>query len=122
MLPRHADSIGLVTASVFLFRVPATLQPYIMAVYGTTCIAWIGRQFQKGCQGKTVNLGKLMIMLFHWVTWAVGALLNHSVVSLAFINLFHGIPSMVIVYQVCQERYAQLRDASKFPNTWLDWV
>ena len=51
-----------------------------------------------------------MIMGLSWMTWAVGAMVDHEILSLAFLNLFHGIPSMVIVWWVCNERYKDKED------------
>ena len=53
-----------------------------------------------------VNWGKQWIMIATWLTWAVGAFCDHEVVSLAFVNLFHGLPSFVLVYMVTQRIYA----------------
>jgi len=61
-------------------------------------------------------------MLVQYVSWYMGVVGKHEVRALAFINLFHGVSSMVLVYAVVKRRYAALR--TKRPETmcWRDHV
>ena len=43
-----------------------------------------------------------------WLTWSVAIFNDHAVVSLAFMNLFHGIPFFVIVWNVARARHEQI--------------
>lgn len=53
-----------------------------------------------------------------WLTWAVAIFTDHAVVSLAFTNLFHGIPFFVIVWHVAYERQRQQHhDGKERPST-----
>merc|ERR1712206_10096 len=55
-----------------------------------------------------------------YVSWYIGVLCDHEVRSLAFVNLFHGVSSMVLVYSVVQRRYASWRKRSPATMQWRD--
>eukprot|EP00927_Polykrikos_kofoidii_P078193 TRINITY_DN75040_c0_g1_i1.p1 TRINITY_DN75040_c0_g1~~TRINITY_DN75040_c0_g1_i1.p1 ORF type:complete len:406 (+),score=44.53 TRINITY_DN75040_c0_g1_i1:135-1220(+) len=90
----------------FLLTLPPETRWPIQIVYMSVGFAWVVRQLYKLWTGsESLNHGKLFIMAMSWFTWAVGALLDHQVLSLAFLNLFHGVPFMFLVWIVCQRRY-----------------
>jgi len=100
-----------VNGETFLFRVPKILVPFVLTIYVGCGFAWVIRQFYVMYFGDTktgtvgFNHGKWLVMCLSWLTWYLGALIDHAVVALAFLNLFHGIPFFVIVYQVSQARF-----------------
>jgi hypothetical protein len=102
---RRFDWFG--DALPFVVRVPQVARLPILIAYAAVGLAWIARQVRKVRSGEEpLNHGKVLIMGCSWLTWGCGALIDHQVLSLAFLNLFHGVPSFVLVYFVCQRRYA----------------
>merc|ERR1712070_1232183 len=59
-----------------------------------------------------MNVGKLFIMLSTWVTWGLGTFYTQEVFTLGWLNLFHGIPFMVMVGVYCRKRWAALPPAA----------
>jgi hypothetical protein len=90
----------------FVLRLPLELMPLLNLIYGLTVVVYIGRQIQrKVCDG-FVNPGKNLIMAAHFVTWAVGIrLTSHPLISAAFLNLFHGIPFIAIIWYYCNRKW-----------------
>lgn len=58
---------------------------------------------------------KGLIILYAWISWAVGVLMNHKVVALLFLNFFHAAPAFVIVFCVARNRWRM-----SAPKSWID--
>ncbi len=84
----------------FLFTTPAAL------------VLYVALELRSYSSGVPPNVGKLFVMGASWLTWAVGTLCDHEVVTLAYLNLFHGIPFFVMVFMYCQRRWASLEPAA----------
>ena len=55
-------------------------------------------------------------MLGSWVSWSLGiGLATHPLVSLACINLFHGVPFLVLVWYRCHEGWRARAAAGEVP-------
>ncbi len=92
----------------FLLRLDPGLRPDLLAVMTGFALVYLGRQVQHARAGR-FNLGKNLWMLAAWLSWSVGlALADHPLVSLAAINLLHGVPFLVLVwFRVRKARQAQ---------------
>ena len=55
-----------------------------------------------------LNKGKLFVMGCTWLTWALGTFYDQEVLTLAWLNLFHGVPFMIMVGVYCRKRWATL--------------
>jgi len=96
----------------FVFTLPAACLPLVKALYVATALGYVATEAAQWHRGEPPNLGKLYIMTAAWVTWLVGTLCKHEVVTLAFLNLFHGVPYMIMVGTYCRRRWANLEPAS----------
>ncbi|RMG09777.1 MAG: hypothetical protein D6731_18965 [Planctomycetota bacterium] len=82
----------------FLLRVDPALRGDIVAGMALVALVYVGRQAWLAARGR-FNPGKNAWMLAAWASWSVGlALDRHPLVSLALINLLHGIPFLVLVW------------------------
>jgi len=72
------------------------------------------RQYQLSKQGY-FNQKKFQFVLSAWLTWGVGVLLNHKLIALTFLNLFHALPAFIIVFCYCKNRWNK-----NFPLTGSD--
>lgn len=90
----------------FLFRLPMELRPVVagvMALVGTT---WLVRQAHVVARGGRLNRGKTLWMVASWASWYAGVRLSdHLLVSAAFLNFFHGLPFLVLVWRRCNARH-----------------
>lgn len=55
---------------------------------------------------------KFLIIFYSWISWAVGVLVNHKVIALSFLNLFHAVPAYIIVFCSTRNRWWVVRTAS----------
>lgn len=105
-----------------LAGLPEVAQVPLIVVYVVVPSVWLARTVWRWIVGDLWNLGKLWIMAVQYLTWTVGVVGKHEVRSLAFVNLFHGVSSMVLVYVVVQRRYAQWRVAKPASMTTRDTI
>jgi len=96
----------------FLFRIDPSFRIDIITTTLVLLACYSARQLQLAHQGR-FNLGKNLIMLLTWLTWAVGTQLDHPLVSLAFLNLFHGIPYIIIIWLCNQRRWLTATPSSR---------
>jgi hypothetical protein len=88
---------------VFLFSLPPAIRPELYALMGLTALVYLGRQGMHAKAGR-FNVGKNLWMLASWLSWSLGiGLADHPLVSLACINLLHGIPFLVLVWARCAD-------------------
>eukprot|EP00929_Paragymnodinium_shiwhaense_P071362 TRINITY_DN36289_c0_g1_i1.p1 TRINITY_DN36289_c0_g1~~TRINITY_DN36289_c0_g1_i1.p1 ORF type:complete len:362 (+),score=37.27 TRINITY_DN36289_c0_g1_i1:72-1157(+) len=108
VLVMHASATGKFkwfnNGEKFIFRLPESAKPLLWFLYAAVALVWLSRFAYLAAVGKP-NYMKLWVMLGAWLTWFMGGCIEHEVLSLAFINLIHGISSMVLVYQVSQRRF-----------------
>mmetsp|Transcript_38904 Transcript_38904/g.120148 ORF Transcript_38904/g.120148 Transcript_38904/m.120148 type:complete len:386 (+) Transcript_38904:70-1227(+) len=94
-----------------LFSLPSLARGPLWALYGLVPLLWLGRVARTYAADGKFNVGKFWIMSAHYFTWYMG-FTNHVVRHLAFIDLFHGFSSMVLVYHVVQQRFISWRERS----------
>lgn len=92
----------------FIFTTPEPLVPPLVFMYAATLLTYVANELWQWRRGAAINAGKLFVMSAAWVTWGVGVGFEHEVLSLAWINLFHGIPYMVMIGVYCRNRWACL--------------
>jgi hypothetical protein len=95
----------------------------IMAVFGGVYVA---RQCVHGLNG-SFNVGKNLWMASAWISWGVGiGLSGHPLISAAFLNLFHGIPFLVLVWYRCNRRWEGEQGGPSGVLAWLsqrrNWI
>lgn len=91
------------------------LRPIILGLWGLAAALWLGRLIQRARAGRPVSRGKVLFMVLVHLRWSIGSLFDHPLVSLAFINLFHGLPFVALVWR-CVERGWRERE----PETWSE--
>jgi len=95
----------------FLFELPAPLLVPVQMLWLGTLLAYAFIELRRWRGGAPPNVGKLFVMATSWATWAFGTLCDHEVATLAALNLFHGVPFFVMVFQYCRRRWASLEPA-----------
>jgi hypothetical protein len=90
----------------FLVTVPPVLVPLIYVVYACSAALYLLVAFRNWHIFGIVHSGKYDIMAATWLTWFVGSLVDNELVSLAFVNLFHGVPFFFLVHKACVYRWA----------------
>eukprot|EP00322_Chrysochromulina_rotalis_P009777 CAMPEP_0115866474 /NCGR_PEP_ID=MMETSP0287-20121206/20267_1 /TAXON_ID=412157 /ORGANISM="Chrysochromulina rotalis, Strain UIO044" /LENGTH=458 /DNA_ID=CAMNT_0003321041 /DNA_START=35 /DNA_END=1411 /DNA_ORIENTATION=- len=95
----------------FVFQLPAALVLPVKAVWLATLLTYVSLEVRRYRLGVTPNVGKLYVMGASWLTWMIGTLCDHEVATLAVLNLFHGIPFFVMIFQYCRRRWASLEPA-----------
>jgi hypothetical protein len=89
----------------FLVALPPWVAPHIVAVMLVVGCAWVARQVWRFVEGSVVP-GKVLWMIAAWLSWSLGiGLAEHPLVSLAAINLLHGIPFLGLVWFRCNRRW-----------------
>ncbi len=82
----------------FIFQIDPALEGDIVAIYGATALAYIARQIYVYRTSHWFNPAKNLVMAGHWFTWLVGIWwFEHPLISAAFLNLFHGIPFLILI-------------------------
>ncbi|MBL4848778.1 MAG: hypothetical protein JKY65_24925 [Planctomycetes bacterium] len=82
----------------FIHKLDPTFQGDILFVMAVVAAVYVGRQVQFARQGR-FNWGKNLWMLAVWASWGLAVYrLDHPLVSLACINLLHGIPFLALVW------------------------
>ncbi len=86
----------------FIAPIDPALAPDIVFIMAGFALVYVGRQVQ---QRARFNVGKNLWMAASWVSWSVGiGFSDHPLVSAAFLNLFHGIPFIGLVWHRCSHR------------------
>ncbi|KAL1504533.1 hypothetical protein AB1Y20_010935 [Prymnesium parvum] len=96
----------------FLFTTPPALLLPLRLGYCLAAAHYVAWEAWYYRQGHALNLGKLFVMGCTWLTWGVGTRCEHEVLSLSFLNLFHGIPFIVMVGVYCRNKWATLPPAA----------
>ncbi len=90
----------------FIAKLPPHIVSDLMVAYYGIAIVYVLRQIQIFVQRQHVNVGKNLVMVASWISWAVGiSMADAPIVSAAFINLLHGIPFLVIVWVYCRRKW-----------------
>lgn len=83
----------------FIARIDPAFEGDVLAIMGVTALVYLLRQGQLARSAAGLNVGKNVWMLAAWVSFGVGiGLSSHPLVSAAFLNLFHGIPFLMLVW------------------------
>ena len=93
----------------FLVRVPKSFVPYIAGVYLCTALIYVARQVYLWRRRDRINIGKIMVMGGTWLTWAIGIAVANPLVSAAFLNLFHAIPFLGVLWVYCTYKWSSVR-------------
>ena len=92
----------------FLLKLPEQAQWVIAVIMIVCALLYIARQVQLYQQTRTFNFGKNLWMLASWISWTVGLMFaDNLLVSAAFINLFHGLPFLVLVWRRGKTKYKE---------------
>jgi len=104
----------------FIATIDPIFKPDIMALMVAFAVVYVARQVQRHVRDNHFNIGKNIWMVCSWVSWSVGiGLSNHPLVSAAFLNLFHGIPFLAIVWYRCNRRW---EGRTEGPSPLLAWL
>ncbi len=105
----------------FLFTLPEAFHPWVLGLMACTALVWGGRQVFVWRKYGRFTRGKVLWMVASWISWFVGVLLSeHLFVSAAFLNLFHGVPYLGLVWRRCNVRWqGQRGDAGSRLVGWL---
>lgn len=90
----------------FVVTLPADWQPVFWWAQAGLGLFYGGRQIFLKLSGRDLNVGKLLILVLTWISWSVGIWYSgHPLVSAAFINLFHGVPFLALVWLYGRNRW-----------------
>lgn len=99
----------------FLFALEPGLKVDIAFVMGAFALAWAARQAWLLAWGR-LSAGKVLWMIAAWLSWSLGiGLADHPLVSLAAINLLHGLPFLGLVWFRCNRRWEGQVEAAPSP-------
>lgn len=99
----------------FLFPLDPGLKVDIAFVMGAFALAWTARQAWHLAWGR-LSAGKVLWMVAAWLSWSLGiGLADHPLVSLAAINLLHGLPFLGLVWFRCNRRWEGQTEAASSP-------
>lgn len=94
------------TGEKFIFTTPPELLLPLKVTYCLVACNYAAWEVWAGTQ--KLNPGKLFIMMGSWLTWGIGTSFDGQVLTLGWLNLFHGIPFIVMVGVYCRNRWATL--------------
>ncbi len=90
----------------FIFRIDPAFIGDITAVYFGLLGLYTARQLYLWQVKRHFNPGKQIIMGGHYLTWGVGIYFtDNPLISAAFLNLFHGIPFLAMVWFYCNRKW-----------------
>ncbi len=96
----------------FLVRLPEEAKLFIalgMLAVGTV---WMVRQLHVLARGDGMNVGKTLWMVGSWISWYVGVRLSDQLlVSAAFLNFFHGLPFLMLVWHRLRVRHGDVEES-----------
>lgn len=106
----------------FILRLDPLFIADITVIYALTVLVYLLRQLQRWLRDGFVNPGKNLVMAAHFLTWAVGIrFTSHPLISAAFLNLFHGIPFIGIVWYYCNRKWKH-REAPARTSAWVQYL
>jgi hypothetical protein len=106
----------------FLTRLPADLQSDILWGMGIVAAVYVARQVAHAHSSR-FNLGKNLWMAAVWASWSLGiGMASHPLVSLACINLLHGIPFLVLVWWRLKRGWSQASSEERSESRFLAWL
>lgn len=83
----------------FLFRLDPGLIPVVTTCALAFALIWAVRQLERWRAGDAISLGKVVWIGGSWISWSAGiALSDNLLVSACFLNFFHGLPFIALVY------------------------
>jgi len=102
---RHFDWFN--AGEEFAFRIDPVFAREIGLVYFLFLGLYLIRQVYVWRTLRYFNPGKQLIMAAHYLTWAVGIYAtDNPLISAAFLNLFHGIPFLAIIWYYCNRKWS----------------
>lgn len=91
----------------FLIRLDPAWHAPIWCAMLVVAAVWLLRQGQQRWLRRETSRGKQLFMVASWASWMLGVRLSdHLLVSAAFLNFFHGLPFLVLVWRRLQARVA----------------
>lgn len=108
----------------FLLQPPPTWTPYVYGVMIVVAVLWVSRQIERAALAGAFNFGKTMWMVGAWVSWFVGLrMADHLLVSAAFLNLFHGLPFLALVWWRCNHKWeGRAEEAKRVGSGLIAWL
>ncbi len=104
----------------FIATINPTLKPDVQLAMWVVGGTYVARQIQVALTTGRVNIGKNLWIASAWVSWSVGiSWASHPLVSAAFLNLFHGIPFLALVWHRCNRRWEGKAQRGKSRLAWL---
>ena len=89
----------------FISGLSAELIQELVPLYWAVLAAFVLRQVQRGLAGRTVNVGKLMVVGTTWLCWWLGIIALNSDFAFTVTNvLIHGIPYLFLTYHYGRRR------------------
>ncbi len=90
----------------FIVRLPPEISPFVYVTMAVTALAYVARQVVRFHEERVHTLGKNLWIFASWTSWSVGISdADHPLISAAVINLLHGIPFLVLVWNRCNQRW-----------------
>lgn len=115
---RQLDWFG--NGETFIFTLDPALKTDIAVVMAVVAGLWTARQVWHLRHG-SLNTGKVLWMLAVWLSWAIGiGVPEHPLVSLAAVNLLHGLPFLGLVWFRCNQRWQDRAEGA--PSPLLAWL
>eukprot|EP00759_Apiculatamorpha_spiralis_P034615 PhF_6_TR35703/c0_g1_i1/m.51837 len=105
--------------AVPLHKVPYSYE-FFLCCWVSNAIAFAIRQLQLMNQG-IFNRKKVQFIFSCWLTWGIGVLLNHKLIALTFLNLFHAMPAFAIIFCVCKNRWAKAYPTTSL-ESFVKWI
>lgn len=106
----------------FLFHLPPSITPAIGVFMGVVFVLWCARQLHRLVVHHEVNVGKCGWMIASWVSWFIGIrMTEHLLISAAFLNFFHGLPFLALVWWRINRKYQGLRVVPR-RSRFVAWV
>ncbi|MCP4445690.1 MAG: hypothetical protein GY811_10175 [Myxococcales bacterium] len=111
----------------FIVTIPENLRLDIVLVSAFFGLVWVLRQVQRFSSERDLNVGKTLWMVFSWISWWVGiSLADHPLISAAFLNLFHGVPFIALVWHRSNRKWQGQEGGPSRLVAWLsqrrNWV
>jgi hypothetical protein len=110
----------------FLVRLPEEAKVLIAAGMALVGTVWLLRQLHVTfARGRALNVGKTTWMIASWVSWWIGVrMAEHIFISAAFLNFFHGVPFLMLVWHRTRTRHKDAPTeraplAARLSRSWL---
>ncbi len=106
------------SGEVFALRLPEASMPVIELFMAAVAVAWIAREAQRWRAGHR-NVPKVVWVVATWVAWFAGIrIADNFYVAAAFLNLFHGVPYVALIWLRVRRNPALLARGRSF----VPWV